>query len=377
MMSHRIGNAHELFDARIDIDGSSLILHSRGGPTGGRAPRNTGYEKALAAICERLTRGDLPVERILIDSAPARRLPEAGRVLLDRGEIVGTSAEDLVFEIRRRALRFGQSKGAKGGNSTKQVRFDFGAPDGTIIEVLQLQECDEEAGATASGPAGVSRLSAEQLRRVTSLDIRQAVDRLLAGEDAPNFEGSRDYDVLVGDGQRLAPKKVFGLAVESALGVEAFPGHFRAGWGQPCFKKLQEAGYQIVEKNGAPSERTPHPEDEGVDALKDAEERTWAEGDARIVGHLKSERRRDPAAAAAKRRSVRAANGGYLACENPSCSTNWYAVFPVEIAESVFEIHHTIPLAEMKEGHRTALEDLLCLCASCHRATHRRMTIES
>jgi hypothetical protein len=376
-MSHRIGNADELFDARIDIDGSSLILHSRGGPTGGRAPRNTGYEHALAAICDRLTRGDLSVERILIDSAPARRLPEVERVLLARGEIAGMSAEDLVGEIRRRALRFGQTEGVKGGNSTKQIRFDFDAPERTIIAILQLQEWDEEAGANAGDPAEVSRLSAEQLRRVTSLDIRQAVDRLLAGEDAPNFEDSRDYDVLVGDGRRLAPKKVFGLAVESALGIEAVPGHFSAGWGQPCFQKLLEAGFQIVEKDRAPSQRTGRTEDAGIDALKDAEERTWAEGDARIIGHLKSERRRDPAAAAAKRRAVRAANGGYLACENPSCSTNWYAVFPVEIAESVFEIHHTIPLAEMKEGHRTVLEDLLCLCASCHRATHRRMTIKS
>jgi hypothetical protein len=374
-MSHRIGNAGELFDARIDIDGPSLILHSRGGPTGGRAPRNTGYERALATICERLTRGDLPVDRVLIDSAPARRLPEVDRVLLDRSEIVGMSAEELVSEIRRRTLRFGQPEGVKGGNSTKQIRFEFDASGGAIVKVLQLQEWDEEAGATAGGPAKVARLSAEQLSRVTSLDIRQAIDRLLAGENAGNFEDSRDYDVLVGDGVRLAPKKIFGLAIEAALGIEAFPGHFSAGWGQPCFEKLLDAGYQIVEKEGSPSQRSEWPEDAGNDALKDSEERTWAEGDARIVAHLKSERRRDHAAAAAKRRAVRAANGGYLACENPSCSTDWYSVFPVAIAESVFEIHHTIPLAEMKEGHRTVLGDLLCLCASCHRAAHRSMTI--
>lgn len=373
-MSHRIGNAVELFDARIDIDGPLLILHSRGGPTGGRAPRNTGYERAIAAICERLTLGNLPVVRILIDSAPTRRLPEVERVLLERSEIVGMSPEDLVGEIRRRALRFGQPEGVKGGNSTKQVRFDFDASESTIIEILQLQEWDEEAGGTAGGPAKVARLSAEQLGRVTPLDIRQAVDRLLAGEDAPNFKDSRDYDVLVGDGVRLAPKKIFGLAVEAALGIEAVPGHFSAGWGQPCFEKLLEAGYQIVDKDGAPSPHSERPGEAGNDPLKDAEERTWAEGDARIVAHLKSERRRDPAAAAAKRRAVRAANGGYLACENPSCSTNWYSVFPVAIAESVFEIHHTIPLAEMKEGHRTVLGDLLCLCACCHRAAHRSMT---
>ena len=51
---------------------------------------------------------------------------------------------------------------------------------------------------------------------------RRAVSRLVSGEDASNFSASTDYDVLLEDGTRLAPKKVFGLALEDALGIEEF-----------------------------------------------------------------------------------------------------------------------------------------------------------
>lgn len=217
------------------------------------------------------------------------------------------------------------------------------------------------------------RLTRAQLRQVLPIHVRQAVDRLLAGEDASNFSDSRDYDVMAATGERLAPKKVFGLAVEQALGIEAFPWHFSAGWSQPCFEIILEAGFAIVAKG----EQGAAPDNSLVAPTTEQEEQGWAEGSLRFAEHLRTERKRSRQASAAKRTQVRSQNGGRLACENPGCIADWYAVFPLAHAEAVFEIHHRILVSEMSDDHRTSVEDLMCLCASCHRAEHRRLSLEA
>ena len=77
--------------------------------------------------------------------------------------------------------------------------------------------------------------------------------------------------------------------------------------------------------------------------------------------------------AAAKRAEIRAANNGHLTCDH--CKTDWYGIYGHAIAEAIFDVHHTIPLKDMDEGHETTVADLLCLCANCHRAEHRRMAV--
>ena len=187
-----------------------------------------------------------------------------------------------------------------------------------------------------------------------------------------NFADSRDYDLVTLTGERLAPKKVFGLAIEEALGIQAYPGHFSAGWSQPCFQILQDSGYSIVRKSDSLTTKE-SVANEVASLPPNPEERSWAEGDIRIITHLRRERTRDPKAAQAKRTAIRQANDGHLSCEH--CKNDWYAVYPPEVAEGIFDIHHTIPLADMSEDHETSLEDLLCLCANCHRAEHRRMAL--
>jgi hypothetical protein len=114
--------------------------------------------------------------------------------------------------------------------------------------------------------------------------------------------------------------------------------------------------------------------EEALDTLPaEPEDRRYAEGDLRIVDHFRRERRRNSAAVRDKRAAVRAANSGLLACENPDCSVDWYERYTPKVAEAIFDIHHTVPLAEMATDHETRIEDLICLCANCHRAEHRRM----
>ena len=204
----------------------------------------------------------------------------------------------------------------------------------------------------------VERLPAAQLRKVQSAHIDAAVATLLSGEDALNFANSTDYDVLAPGNVRLAPKKVFGLALKHALGIEAFPGHFASGYGNLCFQLIEAAGYPIVSK----TDPTPN----GADLIDP--DLAAAEGNQKLVRHLKRERK--PALAAAKRRAM-VDDLGHLACER--CG-----VVPSELlgphGDAVIEVHHAkVQMADMAQGHVTRLTDLQCLCANCHRIVHREM----
>ena len=350
------GPKNETLDARADVVGQSLILHSRGGATGGRPPRNTQYEIALLEICRR-GQPDC-FKQILIDSEPARALPEEQRILLTEEDIRGLPPADLAREIRSRLRAFGQPDGAKGGNSTKRVRFDV--QFGTISQIFRLRK-DPPASADRE------RLSADQLRRVKSQHIRDSVARLLAGEQAANFSPSRDYDLLTDGGARLAPKQVFGLALEEALGIEAFPHHFSAGWGTPCFVLLEAAGYTIVPKGSD----DPREVAKILSDIEDEEARRFAEGSIARAKHLKRERNGKLIAAFKADFLLR---NGHFFCEK--CEKDWIAEYGEEVASACFEAHHAaVQVSEMPPGHESVIEDLELLCANCHRAEHRRMKL--
>ncbi len=176
---------------------------------------------------------------------------------------------------------------------------------------------------------------------------------------------------------RSAVQAALALLKDSLLGAETFL------LGVPGSSSRYTAAYKVerrenllIVRNQYPVRKLSHAEDEAISPAygtipRDAEEQRFAEGELRMLEHLRIERKRSSRAADAKRKQVRNAHGGRLACEH--CKTNWYAVYLAEIVEGIFEIHHTIPLAEMREEHETRIEDLLCLCANCHRAEHRRM----
>jgi predicted HNH restriction endonuclease len=93
-----------------------------------------------------------------------------------------------------------------------------------------------------------------------------------------------------------------------------------------------------------------------------------AEGQPKLVAHIKRERK--PALAAAKRRAM-IAEHGLLKCERcnliPSTELGPYG-------DSVIEVHHAVTkVSEMLAGHITRLADLMCPCANCHRIVHREL----
>lgn len=353
------------YDARIELDGSDVLLHSRGGATGGRPPRNTDYEKALVAIVRRLRAdesGDRPViARVLLDSRPARKMLPEKRLLLEARELTGLSDDRAVALIRSRAKNTGQAPGVSGGNSTKALRIETqGSSQANIRSILKLMDWKDKST--------VNRLTVEDQVKVTSSHIDLAVDRLRSNEDVPYFGDSREYDVILDDGTRLAPKRVFGLALEEALGIEVRPEHFNAGWGQPSFRIIEEAGYLIVPKDEP--DATPQEVAQAQNILPPAAGDTGSrEGTLKLVMHMRRER--DPKLSDEKKAAF-IAEHGFLYCER--CEMDPAEHYEADVAAACIEIHHRkVQVKDMQEDHVTMLEDLQCLCANCHRVTHREL----
>lgn len=122
--------------------------------------------------------------------------------------------------------------------------------------VFERSECLKAGQGTISGSRS-GRLPVGELRKVTALEVWQAVQDLADGACPQGFAPSTDYDLLTDEGLRFAPKAVFGLAATYALGFPVQPKHFTAGVGSPCFEILQDCGYQIVPKGENPPAADP------------------------------------------------------------------------------------------------------------------------
>ena len=210
--------------------------------------------------------------------------------------------------------------------------------------------------ATRASVAPGRWLTVADCDRVESKYIREAVQALLYGSEKHPFAESTDYDVLLENGPRLAPKAVFGVAARRALGLDVQPSHFRGGEGTPCFRLIRSAGFPIVPKGG------------DGDVPPDPDQSKWIEGDARLETHVRYER--DQNTVRDKKRAFRDKHDGRLGCEKCGC-------FPVEYygkesGDACIEVHHKVPLSDL--GIRqTTLADLMCVCANCHRVLHHEL----
>lgn len=273
------------------------------------------------------------------------------------------NANDVLFYFRRpsgqassKLLHVLQAEGLEASlNKSRELKVRVRtANDATaVLSHLSFDSREE---------VGHQRLPAEVLTKTTPEYIYEAVQRILAGEVSHTFGPSTDYDLIADDGSRLPPKAVFGVALSSALGgVPIGPKHFTAGDTSTCFRLLREAGYQVVPKDGPAGALTGD-----VDADEDGE---WSEGKQRLVSHLKRERR---AGLAKAKKAQYLREHGKITCER--CGLDPVAQYGTSHAEACIEVHHSATfVGDMKEGHKTTLADLNCLCANCHRLVHRLM----
>lgn len=341
-------------DATVEVEPGVIILHSRGGAVGSPNVRNRDYSTGPRIILGRLLEKHLEIAGAWVDSSRVQTLPLEEREILTRADFPATS--DTLFTLMSRRMQaIGRSPdaGPGRGNSSKRIRFS--------LEGRSSQEIVQAIGAIPKTVMSRldSRLPAELLRQVTPEHIWQAIAEISETGPGNEFGPSTDYDLLTDSGVRLPPKAVFGLAASLALNSRVGPGAFSSGLDTPCFDLLQKAGYRIVAKEEAVNQPEPLSDDD----------RIWVEGNPRLVTHLRRERGQG-LSNAKKAEFIR--QHGRLFCER--CKMEPVQVFGDQDGDACIEVHHhSTAVAQMDEVHETRLKDLKCLCANCHRYTHRVM----
>lgn len=275
---------------------------------------------------------------------------------------IQSQANHLNFYLRRPILnnhpglfeaasaRFGSVKPNRLGEYRRHLH--------TVAEVDEMLQFLRDQGAWPTQRAQ-RRFVAETFSGVSCEHLLNSARKLVDGKVDHPFGPSTDYE-LIFEGQRLPPKAVFGIAATEALGFPVKPENFVGGEDTICFRRLRDCGYRIVPKDGTDPDDPP---------LPNGDDCSWAEGLPRLVTHL--HRERAFGLAQAKREQFRTIHGR-LFCER--CQLDPIETFGSEIGEACIEVHHRQTLVgDMDDGHRTRLEDLECLCANCHRVTHREI----
>lgn len=283
------------------------------------------------------------------------------------GEMTPLSPIELVAAISRRATKWNQVPGTKGGNPTRQLRFEVRMRHSSIVQSLRARPSVNPAAPVLQRMS----LPAQTIHDLTSRHLSNAIGRARATPEDERYGTTTDYLVRTPDGSTFRPKQVIGYALESALDRPVSWREFRGGIDTPAFKRLEDEGFAILKaapQGDAPEEIEEILEDIGLDD----EDEFFVEGSKKRASHLKRER--NPAATRkAKRRFIE--KHGKLFCEH--CRDDLIAGYGAEIAPSCFDAHHAqTQISDMEDGHKTNWKDLQILCANCHRAEHRRMKLQ-
>lgn len=344
-----------MLDATVELEADAIVLHSRGGTRGTSNSQNQEYPVALRFILQRLETYGRAMTGVWVDSREVQSLPLEERQIFFAADST-TDAKARFSLLGKRMERIGQApeSNPNKGNRNKRLRIE--------VATKSIGELASVIGATpqADVPRSAMRLPASDLHKVAEHHIWSAIEQLASGTAVPDFDDSLGYDLLTEVGTRLPPKAVFGLAASQALGFPVQAVNFTEGTGTVCFDVLQAAGWEIIRKEDLAA-----PDDSGLNA----DDRAWAEGDARQLSHLRRERH--AGVARAKKAEMRALHGK-LFCEQ--CKIDPVAHFGSVDGEACIEVHHRdTPVASMGKGHFTKLADIECLCANCHRVRHRAM----
>jgi hypothetical protein len=179
--------------------------------------------------------------------------------------------EDLLFYVREAGfVRVpGGLPALKGQFSVREnASGEWTVRVTTAPEALKLSGLLFGPETVSVDPRSAQRLPADQLRKVTPMDLWSAREELLENRSYAPFDDSDEYDVLLEGGQRLPPKALLGKALSKTLGFQVGPRHFAGGESSTCFSILREQGYRIVPKGAPPPE-----------FRFAADEQEWPEGD--------------------------------------------------------------------------------------------------
>ncbi|MHC9235873.1 hypothetical protein ACX9MO_09510 [Pseudooceanicola sp. 502str34] len=196
----------------------------------------------------------------------------------------------------------------------------------------------------------VERLPDALLRQaVTAEHLWHAAGDLLAGVEHP-YGPARDFEAVLGDGQRLPPVALYALAAARALGRDIAPGEIVPGPGNPAFDTIKAAGMQLVLRGTARKWREP----------LTVEDRIWAGPSRARITHLILER--GLGLRAAKLAQVTRMYGR-ATCS--ACGCDPVAQHgPAGLA--ALQVH----VVGGRDHFLVPLDALRCLCANCHAVAH-------
>ena len=342
----------KLLDAHFETLDGTLILRSRGGAFGSSTAQNTEYGPAFRLLLERIDQSNIELDGVWVDSNRVRKLPPNKRQIWSQSDSDLSPAE-LFTTLSRRMANVGRNPSSQSrGNPTKRLRFKFtGNPSAKLIEqVLGRGETDEKL---------FGRMLPQEKNLVSHYHIWHAVEQLLSFPSKYRFHNSTRYDVITDDGTRLPPKAVFRLAASDALGREVDSADFESD--AVIRGIIEKAGFPVVQKN--------QQVDQKVVPL-DSEEREWIEGGLKLVKHYRQERAYG--LSKAKKEMFKRDHGGRLHCER--CKMDPIEIYGSSFGEACIEVHHKRPLAARSTQRETDLNDVMCVCANCHRIIHRELS---
>ncbi len=100
--------------------------------------------------------------------------------------------------------------------------------------------------------------------------------------------------------------------------------------------------------------------------IEDSNDISKPEGKIRYAVHRSKERNLSLRNKAVKRFQNK--HEGKLFCE--LCNFSFEDIYG-SLGKGFIEVHHIIPVSEMKKNHETKIDELMMLCANCHRMAHR------
>ena len=141
---------------------------------------------------------------------------------------------------------------------------------------------------------------------------------------------------------------------------------YRASSDSEHFQGTEDLFYSVDGKgNGRWGLRDYEPTKATVDLTEDDE--GFPEGKKKLRLHIYKERNSKVIREAKER--FKSENNGKLFCE--VCDFDYSKKYG-ELGEGYIEGHHIIPVSELEENSRTRVEDIVLVCADCHRMLHRK-----
>lgn len=95
------------------------------------------------------------------------------------------------------------------------------------------------------------------------------------------------------------------------------------------------------------------------------------EGSLQLKSHYRRERSRK--LISLKKEQYKRSHG-VLRCE--ICGLSFVEIYPESLGEDFIEVHHKTPLSQIEKTVKTTLDDLILVCANCHRMIHRTKDCE-